>query len=245
MVEPTSPDPQPEIERRHRRFEGRTLAFSVVTFLAVVIGGPILIIPPLFMQGQIRPVPGVKPYTALELEGRDLYIREGCSNCHSQQVRPLKAEVDRYGPRSLAGESIYDRPFLWGSRRTGPDLARLGGKYPDAWHWRHTLNPRDIEPRSIMPPYPWLFERELDLSHTQAKLRVLRRLGTPYTEAQIAGAVAALRAQAGEIDRRLRSQGVPSTGAGKEIVALIAYLQRLGQDLKSGSAGQQTASRRP
>ena len=242
-MEPTNPNKISPPERKHRLLEGKTLAFSVLTFLAVVIGGPILIIPPLFMQGHIKPVPGVKPYTPLELEGRDLYIREGCSNCHSQQVRPLRAEVDRYGPRSLAGEGIYDRPFLWGSRRTGPDLARLSGKYPDAWHWRHMKNPRDIEPRSIMPTYPWLIENDLDVSHTQAKLRVLHRLGTPYSEAEIAGAVGTLRAQAREIDQRLRSQGIPSTGEGKEIVALIAYLQRLGQDLKRGSAVPRTASR--
>ena len=242
-MEPTNPGLQTPSERKHRLLEGKTLVFSVLTFLAVAIGGPVLIIPPLFMQGQIKPVAGVKPWTPLELEGRDLYIREGCNNCHSQQVRPLKAEVDRYGPRSLAGESIYDRPFLWGSRRTGPDLARVGGKYPDAWHWRHMRNPRDIEPRSTMPTYPWFFERDLDLSCTQAKLRALRRLGTPYTDAEIAGAVDLLRAQAKVLDQRLRSQGVPSTGDGKEIVALIAYLQRLGADLKQGSAAARTASR--
>ena len=159
----------------HRPLEARGLVFSVLTGLAILVGGMIELIPPYFLQGTIDPIPGVAPYSALELEGRDLYIREGCNNCHSQMIRPFKTETDRYGHFSMPGEGIYDRPFLYGSRRTGPDLARVGGKYPDSWHWIHLRDPREIEPRSNMPPYAFLLEEELDLSLTQRKLEVLRR----------------------------------------------------------------------
>ncbi len=152
----------------HRPLEAKGVTFTVLTLLTVMVGGLVELVPPYFLQGTIDPIDGVKPYSALELEGRDLYIREGCNNCHSQMIRPFKAETDRYGPFTMPGEGIYDRPFLYGSRRTGPDLSRVGGKYPDSWHWIHLRNPREIEPRSIMPPYAFLIESPLDLSLTSA-----------------------------------------------------------------------------
>jgi cbb3-type cytochrome c oxidase subunit II len=217
----------------HRPLEGRGLTFSVLTFLAVVVGGLVLLIPPYFLQGTIEPIEGVRPYTGLEQEGRDIYVREGCVNCHSQMIRPFKTETDRYGPYSLAGESVYDRPFLYGSRRTGPDLARVGGKYPDSWHWLHLREPRQIEPRSHMPAYAFLTEQPLDLSRTERKLRVLRSLGHPYSDEEVRGAVADAEAQAATIATSLRSDGVElgEVHARSEAIAVIAYLQRLGSDL--------------
>jgi cytochrome c oxidase cbb3-type subunit I/II len=217
----------------HRPLEAKQLLLAVLAFVLVTIGGLVLLIPPYFLQGTIAPIAGVKPYTALELEGRDLYIREGCNNCHSQQVRPFKTETARYGPFSMAGEGIYDRPFLWGSRRTGPDLARLGGKYPDSWHWMHLVNPRQIEPRSNMPAFRFLTQRPLDLSLTQRKLEVLRSLGTPYSDEEVRDAVADARRQADDVVAALRKDGIDlgENGAGSEAIALIAYLQRLGHDI--------------
>jgi len=189
-------------------------------------------------------VEGVRPYTALQLEGRDIYIREGCNNCHSQMIRPFKTETDRYGPFSMAGEGIYDRPFLYGSRRTGPDLARVGGKYPDSWHWIHFRNPREIEPRSLMPPYEFLSERALDLSHTRRKLEVLHGLGHPYMEAQIADAAGDARAEAAKIAQALRGDGIElsEAQAGSETIALIAYMQCLGTDIGWRQRAPQQAS---
>jgi cbb3-type cytochrome c oxidase subunit II len=217
----------------HRPLEAKGLTFSVLAFLAVLVGGLVELIPPYFLQGSIEPVEGVKPYTALELEGRDLYIREGCNNCHSQMIRPFKTETDRYGPFSMAGEEIYDRPFLYGSRRTGPDLARIGGKYPDSWHWIHFRNPREIEPRSNMPPYAFLEEQPLDLSLASRKLEVLRRLGHPYSDREIENAAADARSQAESVVASLRRDGIEvgERGAHSEVIALIAYLQRLGMDI--------------
>ena len=216
----------------HRPLEAKGLTFSILTLLAVLVGGMIELIPPYFLQGTIEPVDGVKPYAPLELEGRDLYIREGCNNCHSQMVRPFKTETDRYGPFTMAGEGVYDRPFLYGSRRTGPDLARVGGKYPDSWHWIHFRNPREIEPRSTMPPYAFLSEQPLDLSLTSRKLGVLRRLGHPYGDAEILGAADAARTEAGAIAASLRRDGIALSDAQaqSELVALIAYVQYLGTD---------------
>jgi cytochrome c oxidase cbb3-type subunit I/II len=227
----------------HRKLEARQLTLAVLSFVAVTIGGLVLLIPPYFLQSTVTPIPGVKPYTALEQEGRDLYIREGCYTCHSQQIRPFKTETDRYGPFSLAGESIYDRPFQFGSRRTGPDLARIGGKYPDSWHWIHLRNPREIEPRSNMPAFAFLQDSELDLSLTRRKLEVLHALGTPYSEAEIAGAAADARAQLETVAAGLRSAGVSLTDveARSEALALIAYLQRLGRDLGWRSTPMKTA----
>jgi cytochrome c oxidase cbb3-type subunit I/II len=217
----------------HRPLERKWGTFTVLTFLAVTIGGLVLI-PPMFLQGVVEPLPGLRPYTALEQEGRDIYIREGCNNCHSQQVRPLKSETDRYGAYSLAGEGAYDRPFLWGSRRTGPDLHRLGGRYPDSWHWIHLENPRQIEPRSNMPAFAFLLNTELDTSLTRARLETLRTLGHPYSDAEVENAERDALAQAAEVAGRLRSEGVELDAVQErsEAIALIAYLQSLGHAVK-------------
>jgi cytochrome c oxidase cbb3-type subunit I/II len=217
----------------HRKLEARQLTLAVLAFVVVTIGGLVLLIPPYFLQSTITPIPGLRPYTALEQEGRDIYVREGCYTCHSQQVRPFKTETDRYGAYSLAGESIYDRPFQFGSRRTGPDLARVGGKYPDSWHWIHLRDPREIETRSNMPAFAFLQQTELDTSLTQRKLEVLRHLGAPYSDAEIANAEADARAQETSVAEGLRAAGtvLSETEARSEALALIAYLQRLGRDL--------------
>ena len=219
----------------HRPIEAKWATLTALTFLCVIVGGLVLLVPPFFMQGTIAALPGMRPYSPLELEGRDIYIREGCNVCHSQQVRPFKTETDRYGPYSVAGEGIYDRPFLWGSRRTGPDLARVGGKYPDSWHWLHLRNPRNLEPRSNMPAFEFLLRTPLDTSLTQAKMRTLKRLGHPYSDAEIDGAPDALAAQARKIADSLRADGVEldETGAHSEAVAVIAYLQSLGRAIRA------------
>jgi len=218
----------------HRPLESRWVSFTLLTVLAIAVGGLVLLIPPFFLQGSIEPIPGVVPYSALELEGRDLYIREGCNTCHSQQVRPLAAETDRYGPFTRAGEGIYDRPFLYGSRRTGPDLARIGGRYPDSWHWYHLEDPRRIEPRSNMPSFAFLLERPLDLGLLSRKLEVLRTLGHPYDDAAIEHAERDALAQAAEVAGRLRAEGVELRPEQErsEGIALIAYLQGLGLAVK-------------
>jgi cytochrome c oxidase cbb3-type subunit I/II len=222
----------------HRKLETRAVLFFVLSTLAVAIGGLVLLIPPHLLAGTIEPVVGLAPYTPLELEGRDVYIREGCNTCHSQQVRPFKTETDRYGRYSLSGEGLYDRPFLWGSRRTGPDLARVGAKYPDSWHWLHLIDPRQIEPRSNMPAFAFLTEAPLDLSHTARKLAVLRSLGHPYDDAQIAGAEADARAQARTIAAQIAGGGAPLTEAQgeSEAIAVIAYLQSLGRAVRAEPA---------
>jgi len=222
----------------HRPIEGRWISFTALTFLAIVVGGLVLLIPPFYMQGTIEPVEGMRPYSALEVEGRDIYIREGCNTCHSQMVRPFKTETDRYGHYSVAGESIYDRPFLWGSRRTGPDLARAGGRYPDSWHWLHFVDPRNIEPRSNMPAFEFLTERPLDTSLTSRRLATLRRLGHPYSDAEISGAAQAAARQAESVAASLRADGIAldETQARSEAIALIAYLQSLGRAMKQQAA---------
>jgi cbb3-type cytochrome c oxidase subunit II len=215
----------------HRPIEQRWATLTVLTLLAIGVGGLVLLVPPFYLQGSIEPVAGVRPYPALEIEGRDIYIREGCNVCHSQQIRPLKAETDRYGPYSLAGESVYDRPFLWGSRRTGPDLMRVGGKYPDSWHWLHFLDPRTLEPHSNMPSFEFLAEQPLDLSLTKRKLEVLRTLGHPYSDDEVRGAERDARARASALADSLRRDGIDlsETEASSEAIALIAYLQGLGR----------------
>jgi len=220
---------------RHRRLEANALLLSILTPLAVSVGGLVLLVPPYLLAGTVEPIAGVVPYSPLELEGRDIYIREGCNVCHSQEVRPFKSETDRYGRYSLAGEGVYDRPFLWGSRRTGPDLARVGGKYPPSWHWLHFHNPRDIEPRSNMPAFAFLAERELDTSDTSRKLEVLRELGHPYTDAEIAGAAASAAAQSATIATALRAAGVSLSPVEErsETIAVIAYLETLGRAVRS------------
>lgn len=218
----------------HRPLEVRWVSFTLLTLLAVLVGGAVLLIPPFFLQGTIEPIPGMRPYSALEQEGRDLYVREGCHVCHSQMIRPLAAETARYGHYSVAGETIYDRPFQYGSRRTGPDLARVGGKYPDSWHWIHFEDPRSVEPRSNMPSFAFLTQRELDTSLTSRKLSVLRRLGHPYSDAEVENAAADALEQAAAIAAGLRAGGVQldETEARSEAIALIAYLQSLGRALR-------------
>lgn len=227
--------------RWHRPLEAKSLVFTCVTVLAILVGGLVELIPPYFLQGTVEPIAGLRPYAPLELEGRDIYIREGCNNCHSQMIRPLATETARYGAFTTSGEGVFERPFLYGSRRTGPDLARVGGKYPDSWHWIHLRDPREIEPRSNMPPYAFLGESALDLSLTERKLEVLRSLGHPYADAEIASAVADARAQAERVAARLRQDGqaLDPTQAQSEAIALIAYLQRLGTD--TGTAAHAAA----
>jgi len=202
----------------HKKLEENAglLIFGILVVSA--IGGLVQVLPSLFQDSLSTPTGTTRPYSALELTGRDIYIREGCSTCHSQQVRPLLAEVERYGPYSRAGEFAYDRPFLWGSKRTGPDLQRIGGKYTDAWHRVHLTDPRSVVPASIMPAYPWLSDRPASaVGNIERKLRALRTLGHPYSDAEIAGASAALEGRS-------------------ELDALIAYLQHLGTDLAPEAA---------
>lgn len=198
---------------RHEIIE-KNVALLVLLVLGAISFGSLVEIVPLFFQKETtQPVAGLKPYSALQLEGRDIYIREGCVGCHSQMIRPLRAEVERYGHYSVAGESVYDHPFLWGSKRTGPDLARVGGRYSDDWHRAHLINPRDLVPRSIMPAYPFLAERTLDGKLTGAKMEALRKLGVPYSDADINGAQQAVQGKT-------------------ELDALVAYLQGLGTVIK-------------
>ena len=217
----------------HHLLEGQPLAFTLIAFGAATIGG-VIEIGPLLMPKSYVPMyaSATSPYTPLELEGRDIYLREGCYNCHSQMIRPLRDEVLRYGEYSKPGEFEYDHPFQWGSRRIGPDLARVGGKYPDHWHYLHFNNPRATTPGSIMPPYPWLITNTLDTSLTQEKLQVMRKLNVPYEKADIQNAHRDLQAQADQIAARLEAEGYADT-RDKEIVAVIAYLQRLGKDTQS------------
>ncbi len=224
-----------ETNGRHRTIEGWPLVFTILTVLAVLVGGTVEFLPLVLMEGNIPVISSVTPYTPLELTGRDLYIREGCVNCHSQMIRPFRDELERYGDYSKPGESVYDRPFLWGSKRTGPDLARVGGKYPDLWHVRHMEDPRSTSPNSIMPPYYWLLSRPLNLNSLERKMKGLQRLGTPYTDEEIQGAAADAEAQAQNLARNISANGGPSDLAEKEIIAMVAYLQRLGTDLKKAT----------
>jgi len=193
----------------------RHLGLLVVLTVAVIsVGGLVQIVPLSFQTATTQAAPGVKPYTPLQLSGRDIYIREGCVGCHSQMIRPFRAETERYGHYSVAGEFVYDHPFLWGSKRTGPDLARVGGRYSDEWHRVHLINPRDLVPESNMPAYPWLERTALDARDLPAKMRALRRLGVPYTDEEIAGAAESVKGKT-------------------EMDAVIAYLQGLGTALRN------------
>jgi len=198
----------------HDRIETNVVLLSVLIVIVISIGGLVQIPPLFYLQSTTEPVDGLEPYGALELAGRDIYIRESCMVCHSQMIRPFRAETERYGHYSVAGEFVYDRPFQWGSKRTGPDLARVGGRYSDEWHRVHLINPRDVVPESIMPGYPWLEYTELETDDIQRKMRVLRSLGHPYTDQQIAGAPAKLEGKT-------------------EMDAIIAYLQSLGTAIKT------------
>ena len=223
----------------HKTIEKNATLMMVLSLLTVSIGGLVEIVPLFYLENTIEEVDGVRPYTPLELAGRNIYIREGCYNCHSQQIRPLRDEVERYGHYSLAAESMYDHPFQWGSKRTGPDLARVGGRYSDEWHVQHLINPRSLVPESIMPGYPFLAERELDYDDIADHLRAKRVVGVPYTDAQIANAVADVFGQAnpdsdegwtfaerwpGAIQRDFDLNPRQVT----EMDALVAYMQVLG-----------------
>jgi cytochrome c oxidase cbb3-type subunit 2 len=199
---------------KHEALEKNIGLLSIFMVVAVAVGGLTQIVPLFFQDVTNQPVEGMKPRPALEVEGRDVFIANGCVGCHSQMIRPFRAETERYGHYSVAGESVWDHPFLWGSKRTGPDLARVGGRYSDDWHRAHLYNPRDVVPESIMPAYPFLVEHTLDGTLTGRKLEVLRNLGVPYTDADIAGAAAAVKGKT-------------------EMDALVAYLQGLGTVIKS------------
>jgi cytochrome c oxidase cbb3-type subunit I/II len=228
----------------HRTLESRPVQFAVLTFVAVVVGGVVEFVPTALIRANVPTIAAVKPYTPLEVEGRDIYIREGCVGCHSQMVRPMRAETARYGDYSKAGEFVYDHPFLWGSKRTGPDLHRVGGKYPDSWHFVHMKQPGATSPGSIMPGYTWLYDASLDTSHIEGKIITLRRLGVPYPEGYEQKAEADLRAQAARLADGMAKGGLPAN-ADREIIALIAYLQRLGTDINTTSPATTAAAVQP
>jgi cytochrome c oxidase cbb3-type subunit 2 len=207
----------------HERIETSNFLMIVLIIVAVAFGGLVEIVPLFFQRSTTQPAEGLKPYTALQLAGRDIYVREGCYNCHSQMIRPFRAETLRYGEYSKAGEFVYDRPFQWGSKRTGPDLARVGGRYSDEWHRIHLTNPRDVVPESNMPSYPWLAQANVDPADMAPKLNALRRLGVPYSDAEVAAAGDAVKGKT-------------------ELEALIAYLQGMGvrsPQAKTAAAGAQ------
>jgi cytochrome c oxidase cbb3-type subunit 2 len=200
----------------HESIEKNVGLMGVLIALVIAIGGLVEIVPLYFQGAGTDPAPGIKPYPALNLAGRDVYIREGCYTCHSQMIRPFRSETERYGPYSLAGESVYDHPFQFGSKRTGPDLARVGGRYSDDWHRVHLINPRDVVPESNMPRFPWLQDATIDGALVASKMEALRKIGVPYTDDEIAGAAAAVEGKT-------------------ELDALVAYLQGLGTNLKAGN----------
>ena len=197
----------------HEKVETSNFLMIVLILLVIAVGGMVEIVPLFFQKSTTQPIEGVKPYTALQLAGRDVYLREGCYNCHSQMIRPFRSETLRYGHYSLAGEFVYDHPFQWGSKRTGPDLHRVGGKYSDEWHRIHLNNPRDVVPESNMPAYPWLEKNTLNGTDMAARMKALRRVGVPYTDAEIAAAAADVKDKT-------------------DMDALVAYLQALGKALK-------------
>lgn len=222
-------------EGRHRWLERKPVQFLILSLIVILIGGLVEIIPMYLIRTNIPTISSVKPYTPLELEGRDIYVREGCYTCHSQLIRPFRSETERYGEYSKAGEFVYDHPFQWGSKRNGPDLAREGVKTgknykPDSWHYNHMMDPRKLNEQSIMPAYPWLISSDLNIKHTARKIRVMQALGVPYPEGYDQQAVADLQAQATQIASGLKSSGI-EVEPDKEIIALIAYLQRLGTDI--------------
>ena len=200
-------------KNHHDKIERSVGLLAILTIVAISFGTLVLITPLFFLDETTQPVDGMTPYTALQLEGRDIYVREGCVGCHSQMIRPFRAEVERYGHYSVAGESVWDHPFLWGSKRTGPDLARVGERYSDDWHHAHLMDPRSVVPQSNMPAFPWLDKNVLDGKYTAKKMQVLRSFGLPYTDEDIEGAAAAVEGKT-------------------EMQALIAYLQSLGTHLK-------------
>ncbi len=216
----------------HRVLERKPVMMMVLSLIVILIGGIAEMVPTFLIKTNIPTIASVKPYTPLELEGRDIYIREGCYNCHSQMVRPFRSETERYGEYSKAGEFIYDHPFQWGSKRTGPDLHRIGGKYPDSWHFNHMEDPTSMSPGSLMPAYPWLVEDQLDTGTLPAKIRAMQKLGVPYPEGYDQQALADLEKQSAKINANLEKDGI-TIESDREIIALIAYLQRLGTDIKA------------
>lgn len=216
----------------HRKIERKPMTMLVLSLIVILIGGMVEMLPTFFIKSNVPTISSVKPYTPLELHGRDLYIREGCVNCHSQTVRPFRSETERYGEYSKAGEFVYDHPFLWGSKRTGPDLHREGGKYSNAWHYNHMMDPRTMSPGSIMPNYDWLLDQKLDTTTTAAKIRAMQKLGVPYPKGYDAIANQDLDKQSEEIAANLALDKI-KVKKDKEIVAIIAYLQRLGIDIKN------------
>jgi len=219
-------------EHWHRWIERKPVQMLVFSLIAVAIGGLLELVPTFLIKSNVPTIASVKPYTPLELQGRDIYVREGCYTCHSQMIRPFRDEVARYGEYSKAGEFVYDHPFQWGSKRTGPDLARIGGKYPDSWHYNHMFDPRSMSPGSIMPAYPWLMDNKLDTASTAAKIRAMQTLGVPYATGYDQQANADLMVQANKIKADLKKDKLDAP-ATSEIVALIAYLQRVGIDIKA------------
>jgi cytochrome c oxidase cbb3-type subunit I/II len=219
----------------HRWLEGVPITFTVLAVFAVLVGGLIEIIPMFLIKENVPTIASVKPYTPLEVLGRDIYIREGCVGCHSQMIRPFRSETERYGEYSKVGEFVYDHPFLWGSKRTGPDLHREGGKYPDAWHYNHLENPRSTSPGSIMPNYPWLLSQKLDVTVIIDRMRALRKVGVPYTDKEIQTASKSIAAQSQKVVANLALGSITNAPADREIIAVIAYLQRLGTDIKANA----------
>jgi cytochrome c oxidase cbb3-type subunit I/II len=216
----------------HRLLEHKPVIFTVLTLVAILVGGFIEMIPTFLIKSNVPTITSVKPYTALELHGRDIYVREGCVNCHTQMVRPFRSETERYGEYSKAGEFVYDHPFLWGSKRTGPDLHRVGEKYSNSWHYNHMLAPDAVSTGSIMPAYPWLFEQMIDKDLTAGKINAMRAVGVPYEEGYQDEANKDLDKQAESIASSLKADGI-EVANDAEIIALIAYLQRLGTDIKA------------
>jgi cytochrome c oxidase cbb3-type subunit I/II len=216
----------------HSVIERKPMVMLTLSLIVVAIGGLVEMIPTFLVKSNVPTIASVKPYTPLELQGRDIYIREGCYNCHSQMIRPFRYEVARYGDYSKAGEFVYDHPFQWGSKRTGPDLARIGGKYPDSWHFNHMLEPVSMSPGSIMPPYGWLFDQDIDVASTNSKIHAMRKMGVPYAEGYESEANNDLEKQAKGIADNLKQDKI-EVSSKKEIIAMIAYLQRMGTDIKT------------
>lgn len=218
-------------EHWHRWIERRPIQLLVFSLIAILIGGIIEMVPTFLIKENVPTIATVAPYTPLELQGRDIYVREGCYTCHSQMIRPFRSETERYGEFSKSGEFVYDHPFQWGSKRNGPDLHRVGAKYSDAWHYSHMDDPTVLSPGSIMPKYSWLIDDELDTSNTAAKIRAMQTLGVPYPDGYDRVANRDLMIQANQIVKNLEETGI-EVDPTKEIIAMIAYLQRLGTDIK-------------
>jgi cytochrome c oxidase cbb3-type subunit I/II len=226
--------PQSGEKTWHRVLECKPMIFMVLSVVVILIGGMVEMMPTFMISSNVPTIASVKPYSPLELQGRDIYIREGCVNCHSQMVRPFRSETERYGEYSKAGEFVYDHPFLWGSKRTGPDLHRVGRKYSNAWHFNHLLDPTTMSPGSIMPTYPWLIDQKLDTTTTSSKINAMRSLGVPYENGYEKLANSDLNIQAKSITENLIKDNI-KIESDREIIAIIAYLQRLGTDIKIAS----------